>query len=124
MEKNKEIELVEFPILVRRYKTTLSKKYLNRKFYKAPNPNEVLSHIPGTIINILVKEGQKKKKGETILILEAMKMMNEVVMPFDGKVVKINVKKGEKIPKGFVIMELTGGEVSYKKGTSIDDDWK
>ena len=50
MEEKKE--LVEFAVTARKYKTTLTKKYLNRKVYIQPNPFEVESHIPGTIISI------------------------------------------------------------------------
>ena len=106
MEKKQNIELVDFPILVRKYKTTLTKKFMNRKFYTEPNPNEVRSYIPGTIIKIFVKKGQIIKEGSTLLILEAMKMRNEINMPFDGEIAKINVKEGEKIPKGFVMVEI------------------
>jgi len=107
MEKKQNIELVDFPILVRKYKTTLTRKFMNRKFYTEPNPNEIKSYIPGTVIKIFVKKEQKLKKGNTLLILEAMKMKNEINMPFDGKVVKINVKEGEKIPKGTVMVEIS-----------------
>ena len=106
MEEEKKIELVDFPILVRKYKTTLTKKFINRKHYVAPNPNEIESHIPGTIIKIKVKEGQKVKAGTTLLMLEAMKMMNQIEMPFNGKIVKINVHEGDKIPKGHVMIEI------------------
>ncbi|MDR2927884.1 MAG: acetyl-CoA carboxylase biotin carboxyl carrier protein subunit [Cytophagaceae bacterium] len=103
---NAKIELVDFPILVRKYRTTLTKKFLNRKFYTAPNPCEIESHIPGTIITIMVKEGDIVKEGTTLLILEAMKMLNEIAMPFDGRIVKINVSEGERVPKGHVMIEI------------------
>lgn len=104
--EEKKGELVDFVILARKYKTTLSKKFVNRKPYVAPNPNEIKSYIPGTIIKLKVKEGAKAKAGETILILEAMKMMNKVAMPFDGKIKKIYVSEGEKIPKGHLMIEI------------------
>ena len=106
MEEEKKIELVDFPILVRKYKTTLTKKFINRKHYEIPDPNKIESHIPGTIIKIKIKKGQKVKAGKTILILEAMKMMNEVTMPFDGTIAQIYVSEGEKIPKGHVLIEV------------------
>ncbi len=104
--EEKKTELVDFVILVRKYKTTLSKKFTNRKPYVAPNPHEIKSHIPGTIIKINVKEGSKVKAGDPILILEAMKMMNKVIMPMDVKIKKIHVTKGEKVPKGRVMVEI------------------
>ncbi len=88
------------------YQTTYNKKYLNRKVWSEPNLNHINSYIPGTIIEILVKEGQVLKTGESILILEAMKMHNDIQMPFDGKIVKINVEKGQKIPKNFLMVEI------------------
>ena len=110
MEKKENIELVDFQILARKYKTTLTNKYMNRKFYVAPNPNEIISVIPGTVIKILIKEGQKIKQGKTLLIVESMKMLNAIVMPFDGKILKINIKEGEKIPKGYVMIEIDKSE--------------
>jgi biotin carboxyl carrier protein len=104
--EEKKIELVDFAILARKYKTTLSPKYLQRKPYVAPNPKEIKSYIPGTIIKLKVKAGSKVKAGEVILILEAMKMMNKVLMPFDGKVKQIHVTEGEKVPKGKIMIEL------------------
>lgn len=89
-----------------KYQTTYNTKYLNRKKWVEPNPNHINSYIPGTIIEVCVKEGQKLKAGESILILEAMKMHNDVQMPFDGKVVKINVEKGQKVPKNMLMVEL------------------
>lgn len=99
-------ELVDFVVLARKYKTILTKKFINRKPYVAPNSKEVKSYIPGTIIKLNVKEGSKVKAGTIILILEAMKMMNKVIMPFDGKIKKIHVSEGEKIPKGFKMIEI------------------
>lgn len=88
------------------YKTQHTRKYENRIKWEKPDENMILSFIPGTIIDIYAKEGQKMKEGENILILEAMKMHNKVQMPFDGKIVKINVEPGEKIPKNIIMVEI------------------
>lgn len=63
--------------------------------------------MPGTILNINVKEGDNVKKGQVLLILEAMKMENEIVSPRDGKVVGIAVSKGTSVNTGddMVIIE-------------------
>jgi pyruvate carboxylase subunit B len=71
-----------------------------------PDPKKVRSVIPGTVTDVKVKEGQKVKAGEVLLLLEAMKMVNEIRMPFDGKIKKVNVEKGQKIPKDFVMIEI------------------
>jgi biotin carboxyl carrier protein len=88
------------------YETTLSKKYKNRKPWKLPNLNFINSFIPGTVIDILVKPGQKVKQGETLMILEAMKMHNNVLMPFDGEVIKVNVKPNDKVFKNQAMIEI------------------
>ncbi len=107
MAKKKKIEgLVDFAILSMKYKTRLTKKFVNRTQYAAPIPNHVLSYIPGTIQEIYVKEGQKVKAGESLLILEAMKMRNQIAMPHDGKIKSINVGTGDKIPKNHLMIEI------------------
>ena len=89
-----------------KYQTTYNQKYLNRKKWIEPNPNHINSFIPGTIVDVFVKEGQKVKAGESLLVLEAMKMHNNVQMPFHGKVVKVNVVNGQKVPKNYLMIEL------------------
>jgi biotin carboxyl carrier protein len=88
------------------YKTKFTKKFENRVNYEAPNDNLLYSFIPGTIIDIFVKPNEKVMEGETLLLLEAMKMQNQVRMPFDGKIVKIHVKKDETIPKRHLMIEI------------------
>ena len=96
------------------YKTLFTKKFENRKFYETPNKNLIKSFIPGTIIDIYIKKGQKVKEGEIILVLEAMKMHNNVSMPFNGKIVKIHIKKDEVIPKNHVMVEIKPEELTEK----------
>jgi len=88
------------------YKTTYTRKFEQRVNWEAPNDNMLYSFIPGTIIDIFVKPKQKLKEGETILLLEAMKMQNQVRMPFDGEIVKVNVKKDEVIPNRYLMVEI------------------
>lgn len=104
--EDKKLELVDFAVTARKYKTLLTIKYANRKPYKVPNPNEIMSYIPGTVIKLKKKKGAKVKEGEVILILEAMKMMNKVLMPFDGKIKNIFVDEGQKVPKGHLMIEI------------------
>ena len=88
------------------YKTEYTRKYENRVKWEKPDENQIFSFIPGTIVKLLVQEGQKLKEGTPILILEAMKMHNKVQMPFDGRVVKIYVAKDEKVPKNHLMVEI------------------
>jgi biotin carboxyl carrier protein len=88
------------------YKTRLSRKFENRKPYKPANPGLISSFIPGTIIDIMVKPGQKVKKGDELVILDAMKMQNRLKSPIDGKVMRVSVKKGDKVSKGELLLEI------------------
>ncbi len=88
------------------YKTRLSRKFLNRKPYKAADPRQVTSFIPGTVLDILVKPGQKVNKGDDLMILDAMKMQNVLKCATDGRIKKILVAKGDKVSKGSHLIEL------------------
>jgi pyruvate carboxylase len=94
-----------------KYPTTLTKKFRNRKVWQPNNPNHIKSFIPGTIVDILVKTGQKVKAGNPILVLEAMKMHNNVLMPFDGEIVRIHVKRDEIVPKNHLMVEVKPSQV-------------
>jgi biotin carboxyl carrier protein len=65
-----------------------------------------MSFIPGTIVEIFVKEGQEVKAGESLMILEAMKMKNLIEMPFDGVIKKIHVEEGVKVPNKTLMLEI------------------
>ena len=88
------------------YKTHISSSFKNRKLYKPADPKLILSFIPGTIIDILVKEGQDVEKGEDLMILDAMKMKNRLKSSMKGRVKKIAVEKGARVPKGVLLIEL------------------
>ena len=63
-------------------------------------PMEIGANIPGNIIKVLVKEGEAVKRGQTLLVLEAMKMENDIKSDRDGTVTSIKVSKGESILEG------------------------
>lgn len=67
----------------------------------------VKSPLPGVILDIKVNVGDTVKKGQTIIILEAMKMENNINADKDGKVTAINVSKGDSVLEGtdLVIIE-------------------
>jgi len=99
-------ELKELVIQGGVYLTKYSRKFEERVAWEAPDENKLYSFIPGTIIDIYVKPKQKVKEGETLLLLEAMKMQNQVRMPFDGEIVQIYVKKNEVIPNRYLMIEV------------------
>jgi biotin carboxyl carrier protein len=88
------------------YKTRISSKFENRKHYQPADPRIILSFIPGTVLEIMIKAGQNVKKGEDLMILDAMKMKNRLKCNMDGKVKTISVNEGDKVSKGTVLLEL------------------
>ena len=62
--------------------------------------------MPGLIINVSVNEGTEVKKGDTLLILEAMKMENVIKSPRDGKDKKVNVQLKQAVEKNQVMLEF------------------
>ena len=99
-------EFVDFAVTARKYKTKLTSKYLQRKLWVKPNPKHIISHIPGTVVKIFVSKGKEVKQGESLILLEAMKMLNQIKMPFDGTIKSIKVSQGDKIPKNTLMIEL------------------
>jgi biotin carboxyl carrier protein len=66
----------------------------------------VKAPMPGLIINISVAEGEEVKKGDTLLILEAMKMENVIKSPRDGKIKKVSVQLRNAVEKNQVMLEF------------------
>lgn len=62
--------------------------------------------MPGNILNVAVKVGDMIKKGQVLVVLEAMKMENEIVSPVDGKVVSVGVSKGETVNAGDTLVQI------------------
>ncbi|HUX58787.1 MAG TPA: acetyl-CoA carboxylase biotin carboxyl carrier protein subunit [Bacteroidales bacterium] len=88
------------------YQTRISKKFKNRKPYQPADPRIILSFIPGTVLDIFIKEGEDVKMGDDLMILDAMKMKNILKCNMDGKVKSISVKKGDKVSKGTILVVL------------------
>lgn len=68
--------------------------------------SNIKAPMPGLVLNILVEEGQEIKKGDALIVLEAMKMENILKSPADGKVKKVTVKKGIAVEKGQILIEF------------------
>jgi pyruvate carboxylase subunit B len=99
-------KLEDFTIGGMVYKTTLTRKYKNRKRYEEPDSGKVKAFIPGTIVEIKVKQRQKVNEGEPLLLLEAMKMRNIITAPKEGYIRKIWVKKGDLVAKDQLLVEI------------------
>lgn len=68
--------------------------------------NNVRAPMPGLIIQLLVKDGDEVKSGDTLLILEAMKMENIIKAPGDATVKSVKVRKGDGVEKNQVLIEF------------------
>lgn len=67
---------------------------------------KVASPMPGKILSLKASAGQAVKKGDVLVILEAMKMENEIVAPSDGTVATMNVTAGQNVESGEVLATL------------------
>ena len=70
------------------------------------NIQHIKAPMPGLIINISITEADEVKKGDALLILEAMKMENVIKSPRDGKIKKINVQLRQAVEKNQVMIEF------------------
>ena len=72
----------------------------------AAGDGAVLSPMPGKIVSVAAKTGAKLKKGDPILVLEAMKMEHTLTAPFDGKLTELNAKAGAQVSEGVLLAKL------------------
>lgn len=68
--------------------------------------NEIKAPMPGMVLNILVSEGQEVKKGDALIVLEAMKMENILKSPTDGVIKKIAINKGVAVEKNQLLIQF------------------
>lgn len=68
--------------------------------------NELKAPMPGLVLDVVVAEGAAVKKGDALIILEAMKMENILKSPTDGQIKKISVKKGVAVEKNQLLIEF------------------
>ena len=73
---------------------------------KNSSPEVIVAEMQGTIVDIMIKEGKKIKKNDSLFVIEAMKMENIVSSPIDGVVKELNITKGSPVSKGDVILVI------------------
>ncbi|MDD3364527.1 MAG: pyruvate carboxylase [Syntrophomonas sp.] len=70
------------------------------------NKKEIGASIPGTVAKILVKDGDMVKAGQSLIIIEAMKMETQILAPLSGKVLSITVKEGQQVKNRELLMQI------------------
>ena len=102
------------------FETRVTRKFALRKPYEKEDPRVIKAVIPGIVAEIVAKPGSNVHQGDTMMTLEAMKMLNRIMAPMGGMVKAIHVSKGEKVAKGQVLMEIDSEDIVLKesRGTS------
>jgi len=90
---------IETPFSLRRMKVLEATK-------PAAGPKTVKAPMPGKIVDVFCQKGTIVAKGETLLILEAMKMENEILSPINGTVVSVYVQKENTVMKDDLLIEI------------------
>ena len=77
-----------------------------RRKAEQKGPRKVKSPMSGLIVDVMTEIGREVKKGEALLVLEAMKMRNEIKAPRDGVVKELKVSKGQTVEAGAVLLTI------------------
>ena len=72
----------------------------------------VVAPLPGTITKVVAKAGQKVKKGDVLVVMEAMKMANDIVAEANGTVKAVSVSEGQSVNQGDVLIEFQADAVA------------
>jgi biotin carboxyl carrier protein len=99
-------KLTEFVIDDCAYLTRLTPKFANRKVTPLPDPSAVRAVVPGTILRVLAEAGQPVRRGQGLVVLEAMKMENSLLAPRDGIVKAVHAAPGTRVAKGALLIEI------------------
>lgn len=94
-----------YPVEIERVESTRYKPPLKEKKVDG----RVLANLPGQIVRVLVDPDEEVKKGDPVIVLEAMKMENEIAAPCDGKVKTVLVETSQVVSKGDLLLEITSG---------------
>ncbi|HOX24833.1 MAG TPA: acetyl-CoA carboxylase biotin carboxyl carrier protein subunit [Candidatus Krumholzibacteria bacterium] len=88
------------------YETRLTRKFRERRPWRPIDRSRITTEIPGLVVRVLVRPGERLRRGDGVVVLEAMKMRNEVQSPWEGKVARVAVTEGQTVAKGALLVEL------------------
>lgn len=110
VEIDKKIQTTKTPILKRSVVSpSTESSAATMKTSKPTDPKgtgTIKSPLPGTILSVLVKEGDRVSIGQKLIVLEAMKMENNVNADKEGVVASIRVKQGDAVLEGDILLEI------------------
>ncbi len=106
MPMSEELELHQLILDDTVYATRFTRKFAQHKPHQPVNPGHLRARIPGVVVSVAVQPGRKVKRGDPLLILEAMKMRNELLSPAEGVVTKVYVTPGQMVTKGELLLEI------------------
>ena len=81
---------------------------------QAGGPKNIVSELPGTVTEVKVAAGQHVKRGDVLLVIEAMKMANDIVSEVDGTVQRVAVSSGQSVNQGDLLVEMVADFVAAK----------
>lgn len=79
---------------------------------KDDSSSRIAASLPGTVLSVAVRKGDCVVKGQTLLVLESMKMENAVTAPADGKIEEISVRVGDSVTKDQPLIALKLAEMA------------
>ncbi|MGF1586146.1 MAG: biotin/lipoyl-containing protein [Bacteroidales bacterium] len=104
VEVHREVKKTKTPTLIRAEIPVLGGDKIEKREKGAPIA--IISPLPGSIVEILVKPGDVIRKGQTLLVMEAMKMENKIQSDSEGVVESVRVTPGSTVLQGDVLIEL------------------
>lgn len=104
VQVHREVKQTKTPTILRPMVSEPDKKNIEKREVGSTSP--VTAPLPGTIMQILVKKGDIVKKGDKLLVMEAMKMENTVLAEKDGVIENIKVSSGDSVLQGDILIEM------------------
>ncbi|PWJ42124.1 biotin/lipoyl-containing protein [Sediminitomix flava] len=102
VELEREVKSSKTPKIVR----SAPKKAEAQPLATGKKANKIAAPLPGTILEIKLETGATVKRGDTILVMEAMKMENSILAESDGVIQDIRVSEGDSVMQGDVLVEI------------------
>jgi pyruvate carboxylase len=90
------------------YQTRSTTKFARHREYQRQDPLKVVAHIPGLIVEICCKAGDKIQREDRLAVLDAMKMKNALLAAQSGVVEAVHVKAGQRVAKNQLLISLKG----------------